>query len=323
MLVLGIETSCDETACAIVKDGKKICSEVVASQIPYHRRFGGVVPELASRKHLEAINAVVEETLFKSGFDMEHIDRLAVTVGPGLAGSLLVGITAARTLAALYDKPVFGVNHILAHLSVNFLTANISLPYIGLTASGGHCDLVFAKTHDEFEMLARTRDDAPGEAFDKTAKMLGFPYPGGAEIEKLAKGGNERAVKFPVPRFKDGSEDFSFSGIKTFVKNLIQETAKEKLPDLAASFQNSVASVFSGKIIAAAKRKLCQRVLVAGGVMANSYIISRLEEECAKNSIQLFYPEARFCTDNAVMIACRGFWQNKSLPLTPAPDLKI
>jgi len=323
MLVLGIETSCDETACAIVRDGKKICSEVVVTQIPYHRRFGGVVPEIASRKHLEAINSVVEEALFKSGFEMEHIDRFAVTVGPGLAGSLITGITAARALGEIYNKPVYGVNHILAHLSVNFLNANISLPYIGLTASGGHCDLVFAKSHDEFELLAKTRDDAPGEAFDKTAKMLGFPYPGGVEIEKLAIGGDERAVKFPVPKFKDGSGDFSFSGIKTFVKNRIAETDKEKLPDLAASFQNSVATIFAEKIIKAAKKKGCQRILVAGGVMANSYIISRLEEECAKNSAQFFYPEAKRCTDNAVMVACRGFWQKKSLPLVPNPDLKI
>ncbi|MEA2082343.1 MAG: tRNA (adenosine(37)-N6)-threonylcarbamoyltransferase complex transferase subunit TsaD [Elusimicrobiota bacterium] len=323
MLVLGIETSCDETACAIVKDGKKIYAEVVATQIPYHRRFGGVVPELASRKHLETINTVIEETLFKSGFEMEHIDRLAVTVGPGLAGSLLVGITAARTLGEIYSKPVFGVNHILSHLSVNFLNTNIGLPYIGLTASGGHCDLIFAKSHDEFEMLGRTRDDAPGEAFDKTAKLLGFPYPGGTEIEKLASGGNDQAFKFPVPKFKDGSSDFSFSGIKTFVKNLIAKTEKEKLHDLAASFQNSIASIFADKLITAAKRKNCPRIIVAGGVMANSYIIARLEEECAKNSIQLFYPPAKLCTDNAVMIACRGFRQKTSLPLIPAPDLKI
>ncbi|MBU4133935.1 tRNA (adenosine(37)-N6)-threonylcarbamoyltransferase complex transferase subunit TsaD [bacterium] len=323
MLVLGIETSCDETACAIVRDGKKICSEVVVTQIPYHRRFGGVVPEIASRRHLEAINSVVEEALFKSGFEMSHIDRFAVTVGPGLTGSLIVGITAARALGEIYDKPVFGVNHILAHLSVNFLSADISLPYIGLTASGGHCDLVFAKSHDEFELLAKARDDAPGEAFDKTAKMLGFPYPGGAEIEKIALGGNEHAVKFPVPRFKDGSEDFSFSGIKTFVKNLISKTDKKKLPDLAASFQKSIATIFADKIIAAAKKKRCQRVLVAGGVMANSFITAHLEEECVKNSLQLFYPKAQLCTDNACMVACRGFWQKKSLPLRPEPDLKI
>ncbi|PIU19107.1 MAG: tRNA (adenosine(37)-N6)-threonylcarbamoyltransferase complex transferase subunit TsaD [Elusimicrobia bacterium CG08_land_8_20_14_0_20_44_26] len=323
MIVMGIETSCDETAAAIVKDTDKIFSNVILTQIPYHRRFGGVVPEIASRRHLEAINSVIDEAVFKSGFEMSHIDRFAVTVGPGLVGSLIVGIVAARTLGKIYKKPVFGVNHILSHLAVNFLFDEISPPYLGLVASGGHCDLIHAKTHNDFEVLSKTRDDAPGETFDKIAKMLGLPYPGGAEIEKIAKRGNPDSVKFPVPKFKDGSDDFSFSGIKTFVKNRIGETPKDKIPDLLASFQKAVAKIFADRIMNAVKKTNCIRVILAGGVISNNFIVSFLSEECAKNSVQLFWPRPEFCTDNAAMTACRGFLQESSLKLIPQPDLKI
>jgi N6-L-threonylcarbamoyladenine synthase len=323
MLVMGIETSCDETAVAVVKDGKKIFSNVTVTQIPFHRRYGGVVPEIASRKHLEAINSVIEEAAFRSSIEMQHIERFAVTVGPGLIGSLLVGIVAARTLGLIYKKPVVGVNHILAHLYANFLFHDLGPPYIGLVASGGHCDLIFSKSHNEFEILARTRDDAPGETFDKIAKMLGLPYPGGAEIEKIAKRGDPDSFEFPFPKFKDNSYDFSFSGIKTFVKNKIKETPAEKIPDLLASFQKTVAKIFTSRILSATESKKCMRVLLAGGVIANSYIISRLEEECSRNSIQLFIPPPQFCTDNAAMVACRGFFSDSHLPLLPQPDLKI
>ncbi|MFH1957754.1 MAG: tRNA (adenosine(37)-N6)-threonylcarbamoyltransferase complex transferase subunit TsaD [bacterium] len=323
MLVMGIETSCDETAVAVVKDGKKIFSNVVLTQIPYHRKFGGVVPEIASRKHLEAINSVIEEASFRSGIEMPHIDRFAVTVGPGLAGSLIVGIVAARTLGKIFKKPVFGVNHILAHLSVNFLFHETGPPYIGLVASGGHCDLIHSKSHNEFERLSRTRDDAPGETFDKIAKMLKLPYPGGAEVEKVARDGDPDSFVFPTPKFKDGSNDFSFSGIKTFVKNQIAKTPDNRIPDLLASFQKSVAGIFADKIESAAKEKNCLRILLAGGVMANGYIVSFLEEECARHSLQLFCAAPEFCTDNACMVAGRGYFQEESLPLTPRPDLTI
>ena len=320
---MGIETSCDETAAAIVKDGEKIFSNVVVTQIPFHRRFGGVVPEIASRRHLEAINTVIDEAIFKSGLEPRHIDRFAVTVGPGLTGSLIVGIVAARTLGKVYGKPVVGVNHILSHLAVNFIFEEIGSPYIGLVASGGHCDLIYAKSHNEFELLAKTRDDAPGETFDKIGKMLNLPYPGGPEIEKLAKKGNPDAVKFPIPRFKNGSNDFSFSGIKTFVKRRISETPEDRIPGLLASFQKASAQIFADKILRATGEKNCMRVVLAGGVVANNYIVSFLSEECAKNSLQLFWPKPEFCTDNAVMTACRGFFQNSSLDLSPQPDLKI
>lgn len=323
MLVMGIETSCDETAVAVVKDGKKIFSNVVLTQIPYHRRFGGIVPEIASRKHLEAINSVIEEAIFRSGIEMSHIDRFAVTVGPGLTGSLIVGIVAARTLGKIFKKPVFGVNHILAHLSVNFLFREIRPPYIGLVASGGHCDLIFSKSHNEFERLSHTRDDAPGETFDKIAKMLKLPYPGGPEVEKVALNGDPDSFAFPTPKFKDGSNDFSFSGIKTFVKNQIAKNPDNRIPDLLASFQKSTAKIFADKIQKAVEEKKCLRVLLAGGVMANRYIVSFLEEECARNSLQLFYATPEFCTDNACMVAGRGYFQESALPLTPRPDLKI
>ena len=319
---MGIETSCDETAVAVVKDGKKIFSNVTVTQIPYHRRYGGVVPEIAARKHLEAINSVIEEAVFRADIDARHIEKIAVTVGPGLMSSLLVGITAARTMGIIYGKPVVGINHILAHLYANFLFHDLGPPYIGLVASGGHCDLIYSTSHNEFNVLASTRDDAPGETFDKIAKLVGRPYPGGAEIEKIAKSGNPDSFEVPFPKFKDNSNDFSFSGIKTFVKNRLKEISSDKIPDLMASFQKKIAEIFIDRILKAVEEKKCMRVLLAGGVMANSYIISHLEEECSRNSIQLFIPPPEFCTDNAAMVACRGFFGGGNL-LVPQPDLKI
>jgi len=321
VIVLGIETSCDETAVAVVRDGEKILSNVVVSQIPFHRRFGGVVPEIAARQHLAAIGSVLDEAIYQSGFEVSQMDRIAVTVGPGLISSLIVGITVAQTLGIITKKPVFGVNHIIAHLFANFIEHDIGLPFLGLVASGGHCDLIFVHGFNEFELLARTRDDAPGEAFDKIAKFLNLPYPGGVEIEKIARKGNPDAFEIPVPKFKDGTQDFSFSGIKTFVKNTAEKISDEKIPDLLASFQKAVAKIFAQKILHFANLKKCMRVVLAGGVMANSFIVSYLEEECVKNSIQLFWPKKEFCTDNAVMVAVRAFYQDKSLPLTPQSDL--
>jgi len=278
MIVLGIETSCDDTGLALVENGKKVIASLVKRQILEHRKFGGVVPEIASRKHLEIINEGLEELFDKSGIKMGKVDRIGVTRGPGLMGSLLVGVTAARTLGLIYKKPVYGTNHLDSHIYVNFLVHPVLRPpFVALVASGGHCELFYFRNHGIYELLGSTADDAPGEAFDKTAKLLGLSYPGGPEIEKLARLGDPEAVSFTIPRFKNDSLNFSFSGIKTSVAYLVKDRRiglKEKR-DISASFQSAVIRMLAVNSFKACEIMKAGTLVRAGGVVANRDLVEK------------------------------------------------
>ena len=275
ILTLGIETSCDETAAAVIADGKYILSNVIASQIDLHQRFGGVVPEIAARKHIEAIFPVIDQALLDAGVKLEDIDVIAVTYGPGLVGGLLVGLQAAKSLAFALGKPLVGVNHIEGHIYANILAEpDLEPPFICLTASGGHTDLLHIPEFGHYEILGRTRDDAAGEAFDKIARVLGLPYPGGPQIDRLAKAGNRGAIDFPRGLGGEDTFDFSFSGLKTAALNYINRARQMgeeiNLPDFAASFQWAIVDVLSAKVIRAAKEKGAKQIILSGGVAANS-----------------------------------------------------
>ncbi|AEP89688.1 MULTISPECIES: tRNA (adenosine(37)-N6)-threonylcarbamoyltransferase complex transferase subunit TsaD [Bacillus] len=310
MYVLGIETSCDETAAAIVKNGKEIISNVVASQIESHKRFGGVVPEIASRHHVEQITLVIEEAFRKAGMTYSDIDAIAVTEGPGLVGALLIGVNAAKALSFAHNIPLVGVHHIAGHIYANRLVEDIVFPALALVVSGGHTELVYMKEHGSFEVIGETLDDAAGEAYDKVARTMGLPYPGGPQIDKLAEKGNDN---IPLPRawLEEGSYNFSFSGLKSAVINTLhnasqkgQEIAPE---DLSASFQNSVIDVLVTKTARAAKEYDVKQVLLAGGVAANRGLRAALEKEFAQHEgITLVIPPLALCTDNAAMIAAAG-----------------
>jgi N6-L-threonylcarbamoyladenine synthase len=317
MLVLGIETSCDETAAAIVRDGRKILSSVIASQVATHRRFGGVVPELASREHLDKIVAVVEEAFEHAGIQVQEIDGIAVTVGPGLVGSLLVGVSYAKAMAFALNKPLVGVNHIEGHIySVAFENFPIEHPALALVVSGGHTNLFFVPGPGKYKVVARTRDDAAGEAFDKVAKMLGLGYPGGPVIERLAREGNPRAVKFAVPRMGDGLPDFSFSGLKTAVTKYVRETGLppvkngetpgQGIKDLVASFQGVVVRSLVGTMERVAEDYRPKTVIVAGGVACNGALREASCEAAKRLGVPVYFPSAHLSTDNAAMIAAAG-----------------
>lgn len=307
MIVLGIETSCDETSCAVVRDGREILSDVVASQIDLHARFGGIVPEIASRKHVELINIVIREALENAGVALSDLDAVAVTNRPGLLGALLVGVSAAKTISAALDIPLVGVHHLEGHVYANFLAnPDLQFPFVCLIVSGGHTDLVLVSGHGEYAMLGRTRDDASGEAFDKSARAMGLGYPGGPVIDRLAKDGDPEAVRFP--RAKLDGLDFSFSGIKTAVVRHFQQRGNEvPVEDLAASFQAAVVDMLVTTTIAAVERTGIRRVALGGGVAANSGLKQRMREECGLRGIELSYPPPELCTDNAAMIACAGY----------------
>ena len=308
--ILGIETSCDETAVAIVKNGTEIIANVVASQIESHKRFGGVVPEIASRHHVEAITLVLEEALENAGLDYADIDAIAVTEGPGLVGALLIGVNAAKALAFAHNIPLVGVHHIAGHIYANRLLTEMKFPLLSLVVSGGHTELVLMKEHGSFKVLGETRDDAAGEAYDKVARTLKLPYPGGPHIDRLAHEGND-TLNLPRAWLEEGSYDFSFSGLKSAVINTLHNAQQRRETirpeDLAASFQSSVIDVLVTKTIAAAKEHGVKQVLLAGGVAANKGLRAALEEQFAAiDGVELVIPPLSLCTDNAAMIAAAG-----------------
>lgn len=317
MLVLGIETSCDETAAAIIRDGREILSSIIASQVETHKPFGGVVPELASREHLDKIVPIVEEAFVRANLGKKEIDGIAVTAGPGLVGSLLVGVSYAKAMAFALQKPIVGVNHIEGHIySVAFENPPVEYPALALIVSGGHTNLFAVPEPGKYKVLARTRDDAAGEAFDKVAKMLGLGYPGGPIIEKLAREGNARAVPFTLPRMGDGSADFSFSGLKTAVTKHVRETGlgrvkegeepSQKTKDLAASFQSVVVRSLVTTMEQVAGEYRPRTLIVAGGVACNGALRAASQEAAARLGVPVYFPSPHLSTDNAAMIAAAG-----------------
>lgn len=312
MIVLSIETSCDETAAAVLKDGREILSNVVYSQIALHRPYGGVVPELASRRHLDKIGPVVEEALHQAGVNLKSIEGIAVTRGPGLVGALLVGLCFAKSLSAAGRVPLIGVNHIEAHVCSIFLEKEVPFPFLSLTVSGGHTSLFLVKGVGSYEILGKTRDDAAGEAFDKVAKLLNLGYPGGGIIESLAEKGNPR-IPFPRAMPSALSLDFSFSGLKTAVVNYVkgftnpqEEGPKASVEDIAASFQEAVVDVLVRKVVQAGRQVKTERVVLSGGVVSNGYLRRRFQAMAQEEALDLFIPSPYLCTDNAAMIAWVG-----------------
>lgn len=307
--ILGIETSCDETAVAIVKDGTEIVSNVVASQIESHKRFGGVVPEIASRHHVEQITVVIEEALAKAEMTIAEMDAIAVTEGPGLVGALLVGVNAAKALAFAHQKPLIGVHHIAGHIYANRLVEEFEFPLLALVVSGGHTELIVMKEHGKFEIIGETRDDAAGEAYDKVARTLKLPYPGGPKIDELAHIGAQ-TIDFPRAWLED-SFDFSFSGLKSAVINTLHNASQKgieyKHEDIAASFQASVVDVLVEKTYRAAIENNVKQVIVAGGVAANKGLRKAMETKFKEESMNVMFPPLSLCTDNAAMIASAGY----------------
>ena len=309
MNVLGIETSCDETAVAVVADGRRVLSNVVASQMAEHARYGGVVPEIASRRHVEQINVVLERALAEADLGFGDVDAVAVTNRPGLLGALLVGVTAAKALALALDVPLVGIHHIEAHLYANFLThPEAAFPAAALVVSGGHTDLFHLKDHGDYVLLGRTRDDAAGEAFDKCARLMGLSYPGGPAIEEAARTGDPKAVALPRAWLEGTPFDFSFSGLKTAVRRRVQNENPPTVPDLAAAFQEAVVDVLVGKTLQAAKAIGAPRVFLAGGVAANGRLRERMQAACDQAGLPLFFPPPALCTDNGAMIAATGYF---------------
>lgn len=310
MYILAIESSCDETSASIIKNGREEISTVVLSQMDTHANFGGVVPEIASRMHIENITMVLEECLDKSGLTMDDIDAIAVTYAPGLIGSLLVGLMAAKTLAFVYDKPLIPVHHIAGHIYANNLVKPLEFPLISLVVSGGHTELVYMKENYSFEKLGGTLDDAVGEAYDKVARVIGLPYPGGPRVDKLAAEGQD-VYDLPVP-LNDDSYDFSFSGLKSAVVNLVhneKQRGNEVIPEnVAASFQNRVTEISVKKTMKALKEYDVHNLIVAGGVAANKGLRAKLISECEKCGVDLTLPEIKYCTDNAAMIGAAGYY---------------
>lgn len=304
-VILSIETSCDETACSIIRNGREILSNVVVSQIESHKRFGGVVPEVASRHHVETITLVIEQALSESDMSPRDLSAVAVTEGPGLIGALLVGINAAKAFSFAHDLPLIPVHHIAGHIYANQLEEELKFPLVALIVSGGHTELIYMKDHLSFEVIGETRDDAVGEAYDKVARVIGLPYPGGPHVDRLSVHG-EDTFDFPRPYLEPGSFDFSFSGLKSAVINTLhncrQKGQEVKKEDVAKSFQESVVDVLTKKTMSAVEQYEADHLLVAGGVAANSGVRQRFELLCEENDIKLSIPELKFCTDNAAMI---------------------
>lgn len=330
-LILGIESSCDETAAAVVKDGREVLSNVISSQIDIHKKFGGVVPEVASRKHLEIINSVIDDALKEANVTFDDIDAIGVTYAPGLVGALLVGVSTAKALAFALKKPLVGVHHIRGHICANFIEhKDLKPPFVCLVASGGHSHIVLVEDYTKFKILGQTRDDAAGEAFDKVARVLGLGYPGGPKIDKAAKDGDENAIFFKRVSFGKDSYDFSFSGIKTgvinYLHNLEQKGETYNVNDVAASFQKSVVDVLTDNLIKAAKDYNVDKVALAGGVASNSKLREELNKKCG--DMKVFYPSHVYCTDNAAMIACSAYYEilngkTSDLSLNAIPYLSI
>jgi len=308
--IMAIESSCDETACSVVKNGREVISNIVASQIKTHAQYGGVIPEIAAREHLEAINVVIAEAFEQSGLKPNDITAFAGTVGPGLVGSLLVGLNATKTLALIYDKPFIGVNHLNAHVCANYIDTDLKPPFIALLISGGHTQIIEVKSHSEQTIIGETIDDAVGEAYDKVARLIGLPYPGGPLLDKLAREGNPHTFK--LPDAKVGEYDFSFSGLKTAVLRVVQSFKGQELPvnDVCASFQETVSETLMKKVKRALQDKGYNQLVLAGGVAANSEI-RRKAFELEKLGYKVVAPAMKFCTDNAAMVAsCAYFSTN-------------
>lgn len=334
MNILAIESSCDETSAAVVQNGRKVLSNIIASQIDIHKKFGGVVPEVASRAHVEVISAVVEEALSKAEVTLQDIDAVAVAYGPGLVGALLVGLQYAKGLAYAIKKPLIGVNHIEGHISANFIQyEDLEPPFVCLVVSGGHTYIVYMKDYGEFEIMGQTRDDAAGEAYDKVARAIGLGYPGGPEIDRLAKEGNPDAIKFPRANFHDSETlDFSFSGVKSAVLNYLNQMSMKgeevNKADVAASFQKAVVDFLADNSIRACKKRGAKKMAVAGGVASNSCLRGKLAEEGVKNGIEILFPDMILCTDNAAMIGSAAYFEflkgrTASLDLNAVPNLKL
>lgn len=331
MKLLGIETSCDETAAAVVENGTKVLANVVASQMNIHRRFGGVVPEVASRRHVEQITLVIEEALAKAGITLDEVDAIAVTKGPGLVGALLIGVSAAKALAFSRQIPLVGVHHIAGHIYANRLVEEMIFPCLTLVVSGGHTELVLMREHGRYHILGETRDDAAGEAYDKVARALGLAYPGGPEIDRLAQKG-QASIDFPRAWLEPDSYDFSFSGLKSAVLNHLHQLEQKEEPvhqaNIAASFQESVVEVLVGKTLRAAEAFQVKQVLLAGGVAANQRLRQRMQQACAQHGLPLVIPPLWLCTDNAAMIASAGFVEyekgvRETMALNAYPGLRL
>lgn len=314
MKILAIESSCDETAAAVVEDGIHVRSSVVSSQIEEHRLYGGVVPEIASRRHCENITAVAEEALLSAGISLPELDAVAVTYAPGLIGALLVGVNFAKGLSVAAKKPLIPVHHIRAHIAANYITCpNLKPPFLCLVASGGHSHLIEVLDYTRFRVVGRTRDDAAGETYDKAARVMGFPYPGGKEIDLHAKRGNPKAYSLPRPQVDGSPFDFSFSGLKTAVINLVHHAEQKgehiNIDDLSASFQHTVCEILCEKLIGAAKEYGHKKIAIAGGVSANSGLRARLKETCDKEGFSFYLPDLSLCGDNAAMVGCQAFYE--------------
>lgn len=319
MKILAIESSCDETAAAVVEDGKKILSNVVSSQIEEHKKYGGVVPEIASRRHCENIVGVVAKALTDADMTIQDADAVAVTYAPGLIGALLVGVSYAKGLALAANKPLIPVHHIAGHIAANYLASAdsgepLKPPYLCLVASGGHSHIIEVTDYTKFRVVGRTHDDAAGEAFDKAARVLGFCYPGGVQIDKAAQLGDPEAYKLPHPKINGSEYDFSFSGLKTAVINTVHNAAQKGVEinknDMAASFQKTISEILVGKTMLAARDLGYKTVALAGGVSANSGVRSLLEQECKKYNIKLYMPPLYLCGDNAAMIGCQAYYDH-------------
>lgn len=333
VLILAIESSCDETAAAVVKNGREVLSNVIFSQIDLHTVYGGVVPEIASRKHIDKINQVIEEALQKANVTLDDLSAIAVTYGPGLVGALLVGVSAAKAIAFATGLPLIGVHHIEGHISANYI-ANPTLepPFVCLVVSGGHTHLVSVKDYGEYEILGRTRDDAAGEAFDKVARAIGLGYPGGPKIDKISKEGNPEAIHFPRAKVGDGEYDFSFSGLKSAVLNYLngcQMKGEEvNTADVAASFQQAVIDVLVGHSMDAIDKYQLDKFAIAGGVASNASLRKAFEEACAEKNVAFFLPPPILCTDNAAMIGAAAYYEyikgvRHEYDLNAVPNLKL
>lgn len=333
IFILGIETSCDETSAAVVKNGRVVLSNIISSQIDIHKKFGGVVPEVASRKHLENISLVIDEALLKAEIPLKDLDAVAATYGPGLVGALLIGLSTAKAIAYSSNLNFIGINHIEGHISANYIEhKELEPPFTCLVASGGHSHIVNVTDYNKYEILGRTRDDAAGEALDKIARALGLGYPGGPLIDKLAASGNREAINFPRAFLEEGSYDFSFSGLKSAALNYLNSKKMRNeeinLADIAASFQEAVADVLSSKLIKAALDKKSQYAVLAGGVAANSRLRELLKQRGEQAGIKVKYPSPILCTDNAAMIGCAAYYRYMSgiksdFTLNAMPNLSL